>query len=253
MEIKYDQHFLNSKNVLLLEKNFAQINNEDIIFEIGPGDGRLSHFLLEGKPKKLISVEMDKNFENNLFLLQKKYNNFEYIIGNGLKELKKQNFNKLVSNIPYSITEPLYTKILEKKIPFVLLLHGITFYKIISDFNSKWYWYINSTYNIEMLKEVAGNAFEPATKTMSVLIRLTLKKEINNLDKFIQILFSKKDRSVKNTLIYSFVDYFKISKKKAKEIYNKLDINENKYLKKFENLSNLDFIEILEKIKNLIK
>lgn len=252
MEIKFDQHFLNSKNILLLEKNLAEICPEDIIFEIGPGDGRLSHFLLEGKPKKLISVEMDKKLEKSLKTLQEKYPNFEYIIGNGLEEFEKQQFNKLVSNIPYSITEPLYSKILTKKVPLVIIIHGITFYKIICDKSSKWYWFLNSTYDIDMLKEVPGNAFEPPTKTMSVLVKLTLKKELTNLNKFIQILFSKKDRNVKNALIYSFVDYFKITKKQAKEKYDSLNIEENKYIKKFENVSNEEFFIIIEKIENLI-
>lgn len=244
MEVKFDQHFLNAKNVLLLEKNLSEINNEDIIFEIGPGDGRLSEFLLQGKPKKLISVEMDEKLMFNLDNLKNKYKNFEYVIGNGLDLISKYKFNKLVSNIPYSITEPLYKKILDIKIPFVVLLHGIGFYEKMCDENSKWSYLVDAFYDIDLLKEVPGNAFEPPANTMSVLVKLTSKEKLSDFDKFIQILYSKRDRTLKNALLFSYVDFFNISKRDAKE-----KINFKIPDKKLMNLSNVEFVDFIYKIK----
>jgi len=254
MQVKYDQHFLESKNTLLLEKNSANIKDTDVIFEIGPGDGRLSEFLLQANPKKLISVEMDENMDHHLKKIKEKYPNFDYLIGNGLEEINNFKFNKLVSNIPYSITEPLYNKILELKIPFVLLLHGNTFFNIINDDTNKWHYYVNSFYNIDKLLDVAGNAFNPPAKTTSTLIKLELKKEdkLTKKEKLIQTIFSKKERSTKNTIIFTLVDYNK-TKKEAKKIYEEnFKLNSIVEKTKFDNISNKQFLEILHRLENII-
>lgn len=253
MEVKLDQHLLNSKNTLLLESTLADIKKDDVIFEIGPADGRLSRFLLQKKPKKLISIEMDSNFKDKLEELKSEYENFEYIIGNGLEEFNNLEFNKLVSNIPYSITEPLYTKILEKKIPFVILLHGIDFYEKIITNQSKWHYYINSFYDVDLINHIAGNAFTPKAKTMSVLLLLKLKEKITKEEEFFQNLFSKSKRNTKNALQFTLVDTFQLTKKQAKEIINKLELSNRCSDKNLENLSNDEFIKITNHIKELLK
>lgn len=247
MEVKLDQHLLDSKNVLLLEKNSSNINKNDIIFEIGPADGRLSEFLLQANPQKLISVEMDSNFKDRLENIKKEYKDkFEYKIGNGLEEIETIKFNKLISNIPYSITEPLYSKICELKIPFVILLHGNTFFNILIDDTCMWHYYINSFYTIDKILDIAGNAFNPPAKTMSVLIKLEIKKKeiLTQKEKLLQILFSKRDRNTKNALIFSLVDLGK-SKKESKEIIKELELSQRIENTKFSNISNNEFINIL--------
>ncbi|MCA9495698.1 MAG: hypothetical protein KC589_02045 [Nanoarchaeota archaeon] len=250
MDIKFDQHFLNSPKTLILESKLADINKEDIIFEIGPGDGRLSKELLFMKPKKLISIETDENLKDKLIEIEKENPNFEWKIGNGLEEMQNFKFNKLVTNLPYSITEPLYIKILENKIPFCLLLHGITFYKIIMDPKNKWHYFVNAFYDIEAIKEIPGNTFEPPTKTMSILLILKLKKTKEKCDIFFQTLYNKKERNSQNALIYTLVDLGK-TKKEAKELILKKELNDNIKNKKIINLSNEEFLEIVKIIKEI--
>lgn len=251
MEVKFDQHLLNSKNTLLLEATLSDIKKEDIIFEIGPADGRLSRFLLQKKPKKLISIEMDENFKEKLEELKNDYDNFEYLFADGLIEIKKHKFNKLVSNIPYSITEPLYIKLLEIKTPYVVLLHGIGFYEQILNENSKWHYFVNSFYDVELINHIAGNAFSPPAKTMSVLLLLKLKEKTTKNDIFFQNLFSKSKRNTKNALQYTLVDTFEMTKKEAKEIIDKLELSNRCQDKNLENLSNEEFIKIITKIKDI--
>ena len=252
MEVKLDQHLLNSKNTLLLESTLASIEKNDVVFEIGPADGRLSRFLLQKNPKKLISIEMDDSFREKLQELKSEYENFEYIIGDGLLELKKHKFNKLVSNIPYSITEPLYFKILEMKIPFVILLHGISFYEQILNKESKWHYFVNSSYDVELINHIAGNAFTPKAKTMSVLLLLTLKNKQTKKEEFFMNLFSKSKRNTKNALQFTLVDTFAMAKKDAKEIIDKLELSNRCSDKNLENLSNEEFVKITDKIFELL-
>lgn len=243
-----DQHFLNSVSTLLLEAKFANILPNETLLEIGAGDGRLSVELLRKKPLKLISIELDERYEEELSKLKSEFNNFELIWGNALEKIDSIRCDKLIANIPYNITEPLYEKILEKKIPYVQLLHGISFYKHILDESSKWHYFVKAFYEIELLKEVAGNAFEPPTKTMSTLISLSLKETLTFEEKFLQTLFLKRERNTKNALLFSLVDLGntkKEAKEKIQELKSLLLVEE----KMFWKLSNEELLKILNEIK----
>lgn len=251
-EVKFDQHFLIDKKILEITTKIAQITNNDVIFEIGPGKGILTKQILKYNPKQLIAIEKDENLEKDLENLQIEFkDNFEYKLSDGLFEIDNYDFDKLIANIPYSITEPLYKKILNKQIEFAILLHGKTFYNKIISKNSKWNYFVNAFYDFNLIEEVSGDKFFPKTKVTSTLVCLRLKAN-NNLsdwDKFLQILYSKSSRNVKNALLYSFVDYFDCSKKEAKNKINELKLNITLYDKLFDNLSNSDFLELILSIK----
>ena len=63
------QNFLVDNNILNSIVKSGNINENDIIIEVGPGTGNLTEKILKKKPKKLIIVEKDKNLYN---LLKKK-------------------------------------------------------------------------------------------------------------------------------------------------------------------------------------
>lgn len=249
MEVKFDQHFLKSKNTMLLEVNLADISTDETIFEIGPGDGRLSRMILEKNPMKLISVEMDESMKTSLDAVADKYENFEFVFGNGLEKIEEIKFDKLIANIPYSITEPLYIKLMESKVPLAVMIHGKTFYDHIVSEESKWYFFVNAFYEVELLNIIAGNAFEPVAKTSSVLVRLVLKNKLTDTDKIYQELFNKSSRSLKNALIFSLVDALGYSKREAKEKVNSFGLDNKILCKKVMSLSNKEFMEVVEFFK----
>ena len=107
MRVIYDQHFLNDKKLLLFIAESAEIKNEDNILEVGPGKGPLTWQILEKKPKSLTSIELDEDFSEYLQTIKKRFKNFSFLLGNSLELIDTIEFNKLVANIPYSITEPL--------------------------------------------------------------------------------------------------------------------------------------------------
>ncbi|OHB14893.1 MAG: ribosomal RNA small subunit methyltransferase A [Candidatus Zambryskibacteria bacterium RIFOXYC1_FULL_39_10] len=124
------QNFLKDKGILKKIADFAQIEKEDTVVEVGPGEGTLTELLLE-RAKKVIAVEKDdrmvefltrppriresvaggkKNFIDN---------KLEVIAGDILNiDLKifPKNYI-LVGNIPYYITGALFKKTLESKNP----------------------------------------------------------------------------------------------------------------------------------------
>jgi len=188
MNLDLDQHFLIDENILNKTINTANINSDDIIFEIGPGAGVLTKKILKQNPKKLISIEKDENLKKYLEQIKQNNSNFQFIISDGTQEINNFKFTKLIANIPYSITEPLYKKILDKKIEFALMLHGKKFYDIITMSHNKWYHFVNAFYNIELIEEVNGDKFEPKTKVKSALVLLKLKQNLTQQNILLQTL-----------------------------------------------------------------
>ena len=174
---------------------------------------------------------------------------FKLIFGNGLEEVGKIQFTKLIANIPYAITEPLYVKILNLEVPFVILLHGIDFYRNIVERETKWKYFVNSIYNVELIEEVNGSSFSPPTKVKSALVKLSLKLKRSQKEDFYFNLWNKKDRSLNNAILFSLVDTFNITKKEAKEKLLGFDIPELKLL----NLSNQEFNILNEKLLDLFE
>ena len=119
------QNFLIDDDVINKTVASAEITNEDLVIEIGPGLGTLTSRLLE-KAKKVIAIELDKKM---IKILQERfslYSNFELInedvLKVNLKELIKKEKEenkikdvKIVANLPYYITTPIIMKLLEDK------------------------------------------------------------------------------------------------------------------------------------------
>lgn len=128
------QHFLRDRKILKKIADFAQIEKEDTVVEVGPGEGTLTELLLE-RAGKIVAVEKDEKLAKQLeqkFKIQISNNKLEIICGDILKienlleiaKLKIENY-VLVGNIPYYITGVLFKKFLEaenkpKSITFVV-------------------------------------------------------------------------------------------------------------------------------------
>ncbi len=117
---KFGQNFLTNQNEVL--ENIMRVSNvdsEDIIIEIGPGEGALTELLLN-KAKKVYCFEIDTDLEK---ILRKKYESnpkFNLIMGDVLDAdlqtlLKDESSVKVVANIPYYITSPIINKLIENK------------------------------------------------------------------------------------------------------------------------------------------
>ena len=111
-----DKHFMIDKELIKRIISYGSLGKEDVVLEIGSGTGNLTKELC--KKCKVIAVEIDSELVK--LLKEKKLKNVEIIEGNILKLLGKLEFNKIVSNLPYNICEPLLNKLLN--INFLLVL-----------------------------------------------------------------------------------------------------------------------------------
>ena len=112
-----DQHFLIDDSVLEREVDYAGITQEDTVLEIGAGPGVLTE-KIAAKAGKVVVIEKDARFKPILDTLP----GVEVIIGDAL-EVEWPEFNKFLSNLPYTISSPLTFKLLEKSFDVAVLCY----------------------------------------------------------------------------------------------------------------------------------
>src|SRR3989344_9052825 len=111
MATKFDQHFLEDKHMLSKIIISSRLKKNETVLEIGPGNGVLTKKILE-KAGNVIAVEIDEKFKKDL----SKLDGLELHFGNILQIIDSLKFDKVVANIPYSISEPLFKKLFKIKL-----------------------------------------------------------------------------------------------------------------------------------------
>ena len=109
--MKFDQHFLTNEEIAKQIVSFLDIKLNESVLEIGPGDGILSKYL-----KKATLVEIDKYLSKEL---KEKFPNHNIINKSVLNV--KLNYDKIIGNIPYSISEPLINKLINSNFKLCIL------------------------------------------------------------------------------------------------------------------------------------
>jgi 16S rRNA (adenine1518-N6/adenine1519-N6)-dimethyltransferase len=214
------QHFLIDKDVLKKEIEISEISKEDKIIEIGAGEGILTKEISK-KPKKVLSFEIDKQYENQLNKLENKFKNLKIIYSDATKYPWKD-FNKIISNIPYYLGEKIITKSIKEDISILVLIVGENFKKILEKNSSKSGILTNLFYEFKPIQKIKKNSFSPSPRTNSWLIKLKLKKQTNIL-KFIKYILKRRGK-IKNAMIYGLINQG-YTKNQSREILKKLNLN----------------------------
>lgn len=115
------QNFLVDMNIVSDIVVGAEIKKEDHVIEIGPGVGTLTEALLHAAGK-VTAIELDSKLIPILQEELKGYDNFTLIHGDAtkvdLEEIAKGDNIKLVANLPYYVTTPIITKLLNDQVKF---------------------------------------------------------------------------------------------------------------------------------------
>ena len=106
---RFSQNFLVDHNLAEKIVGLLNIQKDDVVFEIGPGHGILTH-LIADFGAKLFSFEIDSELVKELQAEFKDYSNVE-IVGTDFLKVEPEKFTqgkfKLIGNIPYDITSPI--------------------------------------------------------------------------------------------------------------------------------------------------
>ena len=252
------QHFLVDKNILKQIVDLGNINNRDIVIEVGPGTGNLTEYILLKNPKKLITIEKDNNLSK---LLQKKFEKRITIINEDILNIKLDNFSKnkiiIFGNLPYNVSSQILAKWIKlnnlnsisKK--FILMFQKEVADRILAKTNEANYSRLSilSSWkmNIKKIKEIDPGSFRPQPKIKSSVLLMEPKKNFykikdpKNLEYITKVFFNQKRKMIKKPLKIIFGDFDGIT--------TKLKINVDL---RPQNLSPLTYYKLCHEYENLL-
>jgi len=220
---RYGQNFLIDENILNKIVNLADVKETDAVIEIGPGMGALTQKLAE-KAKKVFAYEIDEKLEPLLTETLAAYKNVNVIYSDFLmSDVKKDiNFDEyerilVVANLPYYITTPIITKIIEDKLDIfsiTVMLQKEVANRFLAIPKTKEYSslsiFINYFFEFSGKFKVSKNVFIPKPSVDSIVISLKKRTKkihkVKNEDLFFKIVraaFKFKRKNLKN----NFTDY----------------------------------------------
>lgn len=260
---KLGQNFLINDDVIEKIISSANIEQNDIIIEIGPGLGTLTKRLLE-KASKVIAIEIDNKMINILNDRFKQCDNFvlinQDVLKTDLNKLISQYKNsfekvKIVANLPYYITTPIIMKLLEEKLDIesiTVMIQKEVAQRITADPGDKLSGAITYSVNYYAIPEeiivVESDSFIPAPEVDSEVIKLYIRNipAVNVIDEkmffnIIKASFMQRRKTLLNSLTNFGITR---DKEKLKEVLTKAEIDETMRgerltIEQFAKLSNL--------------
>jgi 16S rRNA (adenine1518-N6/adenine1519-N6)-dimethyltransferase len=106
---EYGQHFLVDRNILDVIGRLAELGPDDVVLEIGPGQGMLTRYLAE-RVRRVHAIEIDQALEPALSGLGE---NVDLVFGDALRLELPRDATKLVANLPYNVATPLVVESLD--------------------------------------------------------------------------------------------------------------------------------------------
>ncbi len=194
------QHFLNSTNIAKSIASFAKITKNDVILEIGTGQGILIPYLCKNS-KKVISIETDKKL--HLFAKSKFSDVKNLILEHGNGFTSDHSFSIFISNLPFSKSRLAIEWLLQKKfLRSVIMVQKEFAEKLISTQDHKAVSILaNYGFEIKLLMNVKKSNFSPMPKVDSVIILLKQKKVLSKtLISTVNCIFSYRRKTVQNIL-----------------------------------------------------
>jgi 16S rRNA (adenine1518-N6/adenine1519-N6)-dimethyltransferase len=234
------QNFLKSEPALKKMCEAGEINNKDIILEIGPGKGALTTKLLQDS-QKVLGIEKDRELFELLrekFSAEIKSGKLELINGDIL-EIDVKDFGlkngqyKIIANIPYNITGAIFKKFLsssDQPKTMVLLVQKEVAERIVArdGKESILSLSVKAYGNRKYVMKVAKRFFSPEPKVDSAIIAITNISKDNfknttdekNFFNIIKAGFAHKRKVLRKNL-----EIFQKTPNQIDNIFTKIEIN----------------------------
>ena len=202
---KRGQHFLVDARILKRIGDYADLDKQDRVLEVGPGTGNLTSVLSE-RAGHVTAIEVDPKLASDLL---GRFSNVEVVKGDALR-VPLPNYNKVVSNLPYQISSKMTFRLLERPFELAVLMYQWEFAKrMVATVGTKDYGRL--TLNValraeaEILERVPRGAFRPSPMVQSAIVRLTPRKkrlfeDEATFDDLTRSLFTQRRKKVKKGL-----------------------------------------------------
>lgn len=216
---KYGQNFLKDDSIPRKIVEAANIPDDTLVIEIGPGAGALTKFLAT-RAKQVLAYEIDDSLEEildtNLIGLDNVcviYDDF--LKRDILKDLSNYSYSHLyvVANLPYYITTPIITGLVESGLDIekiVVMIQKEVADRYAARVGTREYGsitvFLNYYYDIKKEFLVSRNCFVPKPNVDSIIISLNRKKDLlplNNEKLFFELVrdsFRFKRKTLRNNL-----------------------------------------------------
>ena len=227
------QNYLINDHILARIIENANLNNSDVVLEIGAGIGTLT-IPLARKSAKVVAFEQDKKIVHILKerLQELEISNVE-VIGGDATRIEFPYFNKVVSNLPYQISSPITFKILKYDFDYAILMYQLEFaQRMVAQPGESNYSRLSVMMNLcthtELLFKVPRNAFLPPPRISSAVIKLVPQKN-PQVDEFFtntcRALFQHKKKKSGKALVQSFheISRLDLNRNSIRDIILKLD------------------------------
>lgn len=217
------QNFLLDKNVLT--DIVAAAEPSEGVIEIGPGFGVLTRELAKAS-ERVVTIELDKRLFPVLDYTLEEFDNVKIIEGDILKinltDVLKEEFGdkriSIAANLPYYITTPIITMLLEGKFPIkkiVVMVQKEVAKRLCADAGSKDYGAISVLCryytNPYIVTVVPAESFYPSPKVDSAVVCLDICErpnvEVEDEKMFFKVVkgaFSQRRKTLLNCLSSSF-------------------------------------------------
>lgn len=216
---KFGQNFIIDENIINKIVDSSKIDKDTLVIEVGPGAGSLT-YKLAMNAKKVICYEIDTTLKDILSDNLKEFDNVEvkyqdFLKSNVKEDIKDEKYKKLylVANLPYYITTPIITKVIEDEIGIekvVIMVQKEVGDRFKANVGSKDYnsltIYLNYYFNIKKLLDVSKNVFLPKPRIDSMVLEFDKKEELlplKNSKQFFQLVrdsFKQKRKTLRNNL-----------------------------------------------------
>ena len=221
------QNFLRDPNIARKIVAAVAPRSDDVMVEIGPGEGALTKYLAP-KVQKLVTVEIDQRATERLHVMfpeeELEILNEDFLEIDLAEIARRRNRSlRIVGNIPYNITTPILFHILDHRNALVdatLMVQKEVARRIVALPNTKDYGILSVFSQLladaKLLFDVSPNAFFPKPKVTSSVVHLVMRKRPRYaLDdeqffrRMVRSIFGKRRKTLRNSLLY-FVEGEKI-------------------------------------------
>lgn len=213
------QNFLQDSNIIKRIVNTVDWKDQTLVIEVGPGSGALTKELVK-LPVQVLAYEIDSRLEWALDQALKDYSNItliydDFLKRNVKKDLKEFSYQHLVfvSNLPYYITTPIITKLIEDDLEveeILIMVQKEVGERFLAKPKTKEYnslsVFLQHHYEIKKEFIVSRNAFLPKPNVDSLIIKMIRRDSplfVENKDRFYRLVrdsFRFKRKTLKNNL-----------------------------------------------------
>lgn len=204
------QNFLRKETIAEKIVDAAEIYSKDTVLEIGPGLGILTDKIVE-KASNTILVEKDDSLVG---YLEGKYGDKDEdieIINDDVLELDLPDFDKVISNLPFSISSPVTFKLLKNDFEWGVCTYQKQFAeRMVAEAGEEEYSrlsvMVSTLARVESLFRIPRNEFYPPPKVDAAVVRIIPSrpdfplKYDDAFSKVVKALFNYRRKKIKNAL-----------------------------------------------------